>query len=341
MATGTAVCYEDREFDIILFSTGSIPSSVIREFEDLPLRIALCVGAPAEEGPCASRDASTMLQIIDNTDKEMHLLTSRTRLLVNVSAYTVSTVISVVEACVSTGTTYIDGCTDPAVLGEVQKCFGGQHRIKIVPGCAGVPFLVDLCVFYVVRGHNIRGVECTIKPPTDFYRRITMCSRLMPPFITSFRYKLKPGCYEVPAVSTIGQMLGRSRRYFIRKGMPFTVTSVYVSVGSVVMLALCLMASWFSTLLRAGKWSRGSACSMTGDMELKFVGTMIEDSRTVKLRVTTPICDVSALCLAQAAISIIENTDSGGVLTPAMALHRTKVIERLAHRGVVFHHIFK
>jgi len=341
MSISTTGCHGGREFDILLFSTTAIQPSVIREFEDLPLRIALCLGTSAHE-QCSPRATDTMLQSISTTEDGVASVTSRAHLLVNVSQYTISSTTGIIEACISTGTTYVDGCTDPLILAEIRRCFPGPLSIKVIPGCAGAPFLVDLCVLHMGQDHNIRDIECTIKPHSaqvGFYSRISACAQLAQGGLLAagLRYNDASGTYEAPLAGVVREMLGRSRRYFTKKGMPLPLTKVYVSVGSTIMAVAYLLVAWISALLRPERQVFADE-----GMQLEFAGSTAEHKPTVRLKVTTPSRSVSALCIAQVAASIVESDDNrGGVLTPAMALHRTKMIERLAYKGMEFHHFLQ
>lgn len=343
--------YDTREFDIVLFSTDTIEQSIAHEFEALPLKVGICVDCKSTTNrkKCVPRDVSTMLPMINGSYEEIQLVTGSAQLLVNLSEHTLLSTVKIIEACISTNTGYIDNCTDTKIILAIKKIFNRQWSIKIVQGCAGIPLLIDLAVYHIGRDRSICSLTCTIHPgrtPKEMWKNMSNSGWILHNWrhLGDIRHNSALGSYEIPIGGFIEDLLMRSRKIFSKKGATFAITRVFTGVPTISMLGIYLLIVMITSIRRLFTWKRDHEKYADVKMNLSLVGSTAEDKDIVRMEVNVDytMSDLTATCLAQTASSIIENPDKMcGVLTPAVLLQRTGIIERLMYKKIEFNHFFE
>lgn len=147
-----------KDFDVVIYSEKNIPISIIREFEELPLKIGLYVNE-------STVDKTILIKLEQQPKENIESITEKTKLILNLSEYTYINISTVINACIKTDTNYIDCCTNLEILKTVFKEYSTVNNIKIIQGCSYVPFLIDLGVFSIGKIHEIKNIECVLIYP--------------------------------------------------------------------------------------------------------------------------------------------------------------------------------
>lgn len=371
--------FDAREFDIILYALDAIPYSVIREFESLSLRIAIGLHAPTEpdhsEGISVPQQPSThasssfyaqekpslegkdglptMLQVIKCPLSQIQNITSKTNLLINLSADSLATVTTIIEACIETDTNYVDCCTNTEIIKHIFTCYTQDLNIKVVQGCCCIPFLVDLGVFSLGKIHEIKEIESTVMYPPEY--SAFACAMLVHENNTfnSLRFNYETKTYEVFLGGSTDIMISKSRHYFRKRGIFHVKASAYLSIRHVfafliyffIIFVLSQFAATKKCIPSHKKFEAGKGSSMNDSIvEITFNGNVAKHDKKIKMTITASghKNDVSAVCLSQTAVTLVEDAiiSETGALTPAMALHGTRITERLAYKHIKFQYFY-
>ena len=308
---------DSKEFDVLLYFTEVTSHSVIREFEHLPLRVAICLDA-SKKGL-----SPTMLPIIECSLSLIRLATVKTRLIVNLSEDSLSTATSIIEACIETITNYIDCCTNLEIIRYVFRTFTQPLAIKIVQGCGSIPFLIDLGIFSIGKIHEVRDISCTIVHNTFDCAMISHENSAL----DSLRYSHEARSWEILIGGEVDYLLSKSRRFLRRRGMPHASSTVYAATGNVLLFAIFYVLVSLYFVIMKKRFHR----SFINNFKI------ILDGKKTRMIISSQNPNVPWICLAQtAAVLSGDGVSETGVLTPVMALHESQIIDILAYGNIKF-----
>lgn len=346
---------ETREFDVILYTINIIPYWIAREFEKLTLRVAICYGDPCECSP-------TMLPTIRSKLENILEIASKARVLINLSVESHETIKTVIKGCVEAGTNYVDCCSDIDILKEISLEFDHQTNTKIIQGCECTMFLLDLGLFSIGKLHDIKLVECAIVysiPRStvfhrDFYDQSIRVYQSGP--ISSLRYNQNTEMYEVQAQDAAANfIINKSRRHFLAQGLALAKAKIYRGIGTIFTVLACFTIGFILSYLEMAKpyayrfFRRDVKPKVKpkrkdyGKFQVFFSGELAGHNRKINMKISgcNSLEKTSAICLAKIVTTLIEETPPAtGVLTPAMVLSNTRILEQLSNENIHFQYFY-
>lgn len=178
----------------------------------------------------------------------------------------------------------------------------------------------------------------------------------------AYRYNTKARSYDAAFMGCDPYIVKRSSEYFRKLGACSTTYTAYISIGSALSLAIYFVLGCIVSLLvkhprgrklllahyrlftlglvQEGGPSAAEISNASFELELIARGKRGANQVQRMLKVTGP--DPSSLSTSifatQCAYALLENEKAidSGVLTPAQAFHRTKIVERLECKGIGF-----
>lgn len=193
----------------------------------------------------------------------------------------------------------------------------------------------------------------------DKTQRVEQSTQIEKKKIPEYRYNVDLQSYDVRFRGTDPYILNRSCEYFRRKEISDVKFSVFMNVGSFFNLFLYLVLGFiYFSLIRfqfffdlLSKYSGIFTLGLVVDrpdpkitekgkfsIVIKGKSTKREGKRVLTISGQDPGYRSTAIFIVQSAITLfeeLENTTSG-VVTPAIAFHRTRIIDRLISRGIKF-----
>ncbi|KAI5169643.1 hypothetical protein PAEPH01_0880 [Pancytospora epiphaga] len=182
------------------------------------------------------------------------------------------------------------------------------------------------------------------------------------PKASLWRYNRQRNSYEVLFKSTDSHIVRRSSTYFTSLGLSAYDYTAYVDIGSTLSLFLYIILSTFIyfmaqtsvgcyLMLRFPTMFSFGIVEVEGPTEvsmskshfvMEFVGhgssEGIPRRKTLRITGPDPGYHTTAICVAQSVTLLLENESSipNGVLTPAVAFHKTDIVDRLTRNGIMF-----
>ncbi|KAM0680906.1 hypothetical protein GINT2_000688 [Glugoides intestinalis] len=308
---------QKREFDIALYCDDTTHPSFIRAFETLSLKVIVIFSEQDEK--------ITMLPFVICSFENINIETEKVQTFINLSAYTLETIVPLIDACINTHTNYIDRCSDITIAKHVFSLYNEACQaagVKIIQACQLEPFLIDLGMHAVGMLHDINAVDCTMS--------LESCGFIKPP--QSLLQSDKELLF-------IDYLVKKSHRHFRKHGISHIKKStimVKIDTGKQSLYTIMQQFLMFSPFLKR-LVQKTKVIESKQEFEIVFSGSHLKSEKKSKLIISgvEKYFSASATCLLAAAISLCE-VGFSGVITPAIAFYRTDLIERLNSGNIKF-----
>lgn len=308
---------QKREFDIAVYCDDKTHPSFIRAFEELSLKVIVIFNEQTEK--------ITMLPIAICSLENINTETGKVQTFINLTTYSLESVIRAVEACISTSTNYIDRCSDITITKYIFSFYNEASQaagVKVIQACQLEPFLIDLGMHAVGMLHDVNVVDCTMN--LERYGVITSPQNLLE---------------SDKDLIFIDYLVKRSHRYFRKHGISHirkSTTTVKIDSGKQSLYTLMQQVLMLSPILKR-LVQKAKVVESKQEFEIVFAGSHLKSEKKSKLIITgsEKNFSASATCLLTAAISLCEVRFTG-VITPAVAFYRTDLIERLNSGNIKF-----
>lgn len=195
--------------------------------------------------------------------------------------------------------------------------------------------------------------------PTTILKSTVVSSMAPPSHIQEHKFVPELGSYVARFRGADPYVIKRSSAFFRKKGVSDVRVSCYLRIGSMARLAIYYILlfsiylmckyEWTSNLLTRypGFFTFGVVTSrpcerdiQSSSFQMFFKAVHPTTQKKYRLRISgpNPGYTSTAIFVTQSAFALVEEEDKirSGVLTPAIALHKTRIVERLSSKGISF-----
>lgn len=361
----------DREFDIVLYgATGYTARYIIKELEKSSLKIALAARNTHKIPETYFSMIECTVDKIHSLTKRTKIILNcagpYATIGMSIMKACIATKTHYIDICGE------PGFMEQVYLAYSDEA--KRAGIRIIQGCGFDSAIADLGTMYISKLFDILKIDSTLSV-SNFQINIGTWKSLINSVklkrsptvkkknnLKEFRFNQKTKKYEVLFRGSDPYVVKRSAQYFKKKSLCRISYSAYIRIGNFFNLILYFIFGFlikifskfnflYSLLIKyPGLFSFGMVKkygpseeflkTSTFEMVLKAEGIRNKKDliKTLHIKGPDPGYKTTAVCVTQCTFTMLEESQSVpyGVLTPAIAFYRTKIIDRITENGISF-----